>query len=128
MHFKKTISSRKVWQTYLEICIFCVMQYTWSNQWKVLWKCWENLWKLSWIKFILQLNCVVFPYNWLPGKLFLLQGELFTFWQKISMTDHFPRIHRSVLRTITIDLLQFWDAYDVIFEKIFLAEVRLIHA
>ena len=27
--------------------------------------------------------------------------------------NHFPKIHRSVLRKITIDLLFFWDVYDV---------------
>ena len=26
---------------------------------------------------------------------------------------HFPKIHRSVLRKITIDQLYFWDVYDV---------------
>ena len=27
--------------------------------------------------------------------------------------NHFPKIHRSVLRKIAIDLLYFWDVYDV---------------
>ena len=40
---------------------------------------------------------------------------------------HSPSIH-SVLRKITIDLLYFWDDYEVNLWKILLAEVRLIHA
>ena len=33
---------------------------------------------------------------------------------------HFVKIHRSVLRKITIDLLYFWDVYDVnLWEKFF---------
>ena len=40
---------------------------------------------------------------------------------------HSPNIH-SVLRKITIDLLYFWDDYEVNLWKILLAEVRLIHA
>ena len=31
--------------------------------------------------------------------------------------NFFPKIHISVLCKITIDLLYFWDAYDVIYEK-----------
>ena len=42
---------------------------------------------------------------------------------------HFPKIHISVLRKIAIDLLYFWDFYDVnLWEKQISAEVRLIHA
>ena len=49
-------------------------------------------------------------------------------WKYICQSEHFPKIHRSVLRKITIDLLYFWDVYDVnLWEKIS-AEVRLIHA
>ena len=33
---------------------FCVIQLTWSSQWKVFLKCRENLWQLSWMKFILK--------------------------------------------------------------------------
>ena len=34
--------------------------------------------------------------------------------------NHFPKIHRSVLRKITIDPLYFWDIYDVnLWEKNF---------
>ena len=34
--------------------------------------------------------------------------------------NHFPRIHRSVLRKITIGLLYFWDVYDInLWEKNF---------
>ena len=41
---------------------------------------------------------------------------------------HFPKIHRSVLRKIAIDLLHFWGIYDVnLWEKVS-AEARLIHA
>ena len=32
--------------------------------------------------------------------------------------NHFPRIHRSVLCKITIDLFCFWHAYHVIYEKV----------
>ena len=33
--------------------------------------------------------------------------------------NHLPKIHRSVLRKITIDLLYFWDIYDVnLWEKL----------
>ena len=33
--------------------------------------------------------------------------------------NHFPRIHRSALLKITIDLFYFWDAYDVnLWEKL----------
>ena len=39
---------------------------------------------------------------------------------------HFVKIHRSVFRKIKIDLLYFWDVYDVIYEKKFLAEAWLI--
>ena len=35
-----------------EICI-CVMQWTWSSQWKVLLKCSKNLWEVSWMKVML---------------------------------------------------------------------------
>ena len=42
---------------------------------------------------------------------------------------HLPKIHRSVLRKITIDLLHFWDVYDVnLWEKKISAEVRPIYA
>ena len=46
---------------YWEISICCVIQQTWSSQWKVLWKCRENIWQSSWMKFILQLICIVYP-------------------------------------------------------------------
>ena len=39
-----------------EIWIFCVMQQTWSSQWKVLLKCRENIWQLSSMKFIFMVN------------------------------------------------------------------------
>ena len=48
--------------------------------------------------------------------------------QNIKHKYHFPKIRRSVLRKIIKDLLHFRDVYDVIYEKKFLAEVRLIHA
>ena len=41
---------------------------------------------------------------------------------------HFPKIHRSVLRKITIDILYFWDVYESVYEKKVLAEVQLVHA
>ena len=42
---------------------------------------------------------------------------------------HFPKIHRSVLGEIKIDLLYFWNVYDVnLWEKKNSAEVRLVHA
>ena len=42
---------------------------------------------------------------------------------------HFPKIHRSVLCKIIIDLLYFWDVYDVnLLKKENSAEVRHIHA
>ena len=43
-------------------------------------------------------------------------------------TWHFPKIHRSVLHKIIIDLLYFWDANDAIYEKNNSAEVQLIYA
>ena len=39
---------------------------------------------------------------------------------KLWKTFHFPKIHRGVLCKITIDLLYFWDVYDVsLWEKNF---------
>ena len=38
----------------------------------------------------------------------------------LFFSNHFTKIHRSVLREITIDLLYFWDVYDVnLWEKKF---------
>ena len=31
-----------------------------------------------------------------------------------AFTNYFPKIHRSVLYKITIELLYFWDVYDII--------------
>ena len=45
----------------------------------------------------------------------------------LPIVAHFPKIHRSVLRKITIDLLYFLDVYEVCEKKIS-PEVRLIHA
>ena len=40
--------------------------------------------------------------------------------REAKLLVHFPEIHRSVLRKITIDLLYFWDVYDVnLWEKNF---------
>ena len=45
-----------------------------------------------------------------------------------DLIKHFPKICRSVLRKIIIDLLYFWDVYDVIYKKQISVEVQLIHA
>ena len=45
-----------------------------------------------------------------------------------NKATHFPKIHRSVLLKITIDLLYFWDVYDVNLWEKNSAEVWLIHA
>ena len=50
-----------------------------------------------------------------------IQAPLFSL-QRLPVASkiHFPKIHRSVLRKITIDLLYFWDVYDVnLWEKKF---------
>ena len=62
-----------------ETCIFCVMQWTWSSQWKVLLiKCRENLGQLAWMKFIFIVNLYSFPpTTGPPGKSFLPQGKSF---------------------------------------------------
>ena len=44
------------------------------------------------------------------------------------MVRHFPKIHRSVLRKITIDLLYLETFMASIYEKKISAEVRLFHA
>ena len=41
---------------------------------------------------------------------------------------HFSKIHRSILRKITIDLLYFWDVYDISLWEKTSTEVRLIYA
>ena len=100
MHFKRVFLSKlynvwakKIQRSYVswhwgviqrksnssEIYIFCVMQYTWCRQWKILLKCRENLWQLSWMKFILSLICIGSPY--------------------LSQTEHLPKLPPTFLLT-----------------------------
>ena len=45
-----------------------------------------------------------------------------------SSFSHFSKIHGSVLCKIAIDLLYFWDVYDVNLWEEISAEVQLVHA
>ena len=56
-------------------------------------------------------------------------SQVYTVSLATSVTiQHIPKIHRSALCKITIDLLYFWDVSDVNLWKKISAEVRFIHA
>ena len=67
---------------------------------EVLLKCWENLRKLFWMKFILKLICIVFPYPSPPGKPLLSPGKSFA----PSQADQIPKLSPP-LDTSTIALV-----------------------